>query len=112
MPRSHSIATSSAMGKAEQLAGGIGVALITTAGGLTVAIPALMLYMYFAGRLDALVMEMDSVAQKVVDLISAEGLSAQTAGHCKTYAEHCRKLAAEARAMAAAHAEMAKGAGR
>jgi len=39
-------------------------------------------------------------------------MSAQTAGHCKTYAEHCRKLAAEARAMAAAHAEMAKGAGR
>ncbi|MGQ0634606.1 MAG: MotA/TolQ/ExbB proton channel family protein [Planctomycetaceae bacterium] len=74
------IATSSAMGKAEQLAGGIGVALITTAGGLTVAIPSLMLYMYFAGRVDALVMEMDSAAQKVVDLISAEGLSSQTAG--------------------------------
>ena len=50
------------------------------AGGLTVAIPSLMLYMYFAGRVDALVMEMDSAAQKVVDLISAEGLASQTAG--------------------------------
>jgi len=73
------IATSSAMGKAEQLAGGIGVALITTAAGLTVAIPALMLYMYFAGRVDALVMEMDALAQKVVNLISAEALGAQGA---------------------------------
>lgn len=69
------IATSSAMGKSEQLAGGIGVALLTTAFGLTVAIPALMVYMYFAGRIDALVMEMDSVAQKVVDQISAEALA-------------------------------------
>lgn len=69
------IASSSAMGKAEQLAGGIGVALITTAGGLAVAIPALILYMYLIGRVDALVMEMDYLAQKVVNLISAEGLA-------------------------------------
>jgi biopolymer transport protein ExbB len=74
------IANSSAMGKSEQLAGGIGVALITTAAGLTVAIPAMMLYMYFAGRVDALVMDMDEAAQKVVDLISAEGLASQHAG--------------------------------
>ncbi|MCY2964282.1 MAG: MotA/TolQ/ExbB proton channel family protein [Planctomycetota bacterium] len=73
------IATSSAMGKSEQLAGGIGVALLTTAFGLTVAIPAMLVYMYFAGRIDALVMEMDSVSQKVVDLISAEGLVEQAA---------------------------------
>jgi biopolymer transport protein ExbB len=73
------IATSSAMGKAEQLAGGIGVALITTAGGLTVAIPSLILYMYLAGRVDALVMEMDALAQRVVNLISAEALAAQNA---------------------------------
>lgn len=74
------IATSSAMGKAEQLAGGIGEALLTTAGGLTVAIPAMMLYMFFAGRVDSLVMEMDALAQKVVHFISAEGLSGQNAG--------------------------------
>lgn len=69
------IATSSAMGKSEQLAGGIGVALLTTAFGLAVAIPSLMIYMYFAGRIDALVMEMDSLAQQVVELISAEAIS-------------------------------------
>lgn len=37
-------------------------------------------------------------------------MSAETAGHCKLYAEHCRKAAAEMRAMAAAHTEMAKAA--
>ena len=69
------IAGGTAMGKAEQLAGGIGVALLTTAGGLTVAIPSLILYMYLSGRVDILVMEMDALAQKVVGLISAESLA-------------------------------------
>lgn len=73
------IATSSAMGKSEALAGGIGIALINTAGGLCVAIPALIMYMYFAGRVDELVLEMDSMAQKLVNLISAEGLAMQAA---------------------------------
>ncbi len=69
------IAGGTAMGKAEQLAGGIGVALLTTAGGLTVAIPSLILYMYLSGRVDVLVMEMDALAQKVVGLISAEAIA-------------------------------------
>lgn len=70
----------SAMGKSEQLAGGIGEALISTAGGLLVAIPAIVLYNYFAGKVDSLVMEMDAVSQKLVNLISAEGLSPQSQG--------------------------------
>ncbi len=74
------IAVSSAMrnatDKIEKLAEGIGIALIATAGGLCVAIPALVLYMYLAGRVDAVVMEMDSLAQKLVNLISAEAFQA------------------------------------
>jgi len=69
------IAGGTAMGKAEQLAGGIGIALLTTAGGLTVAIPSLILYLYLSGRVDILVMEMDALAQKVVGMISAEGIA-------------------------------------
>jgi biopolymer transport protein ExbB len=61
-------------GKSEDLARGIGMALIATAGGLIVAIPALVMYMYLGGRVDAVVMEMDALAQRVVNLISAEGL--------------------------------------
>ena len=66
------IATANAMGKPELLAAGIGQALITTASGLTVAIPALIAYMFFLSRVDRLVMDIDVVAQDVVAEISAE----------------------------------------
>jgi biopolymer transport protein ExbB len=68
------IATSPAMGRAEMLAGGISVALITTAAGLLVAIPALVFYLYFVGRVDGLVMEIDHYGQEIVNLISFESL--------------------------------------
>lgn len=68
------IATSPAMGRAEMLAGGISVALITTAAGLLVAIPALIFYLYFVGRVDALVMEIDHYGQEIVNLISYEAM--------------------------------------
>lgn len=73
--------------KGERLAGGIGVALITTAAGLFVAIPSLILYMYLSGRVDQLVMEMDLAAQKVVNLISSEAIASRAkSGNAKTSA--------------------------
>ncbi len=71
------ISEKSAMGKSEELAGGIGLSLLTTAAGLGIAIPALIMYMYFSGKVDSLVIEMDGIAQELVDLISSEGLSEQ-----------------------------------
>ncbi len=68
------IAGSSAMGRPELLAGGIGGALLSTAAGLSVAIPALILYLWFVGRVDMLVMEIDRRGQDLVNLISAEAL--------------------------------------
>jgi biopolymer transport protein ExbB len=68
------IATSPAMGRAEMLAGGISVALITTAAGLLVAIPAMTFYLYFVGRVDSLVMQIDHHGQELVNLISLEAL--------------------------------------
>ena len=64
------IANSAAMGRTEMLAGGISVALITTASGLLVAIPALIFYLYFVGRVDGLIMEIDHYGQELVNLIS------------------------------------------
>lgn len=61
--------------KNEELAAGIGLALLTTAVGLMIAIPALIMYMYLAGRVDALVNEMDGYGQDLIDLVSAEGLA-------------------------------------
>jgi len=68
------IATSDAMGRPEQLAGGIGEALLATAFGLTVAIPSLAFYLYFISRVDRLVIELDALGQELVHLISAEAL--------------------------------------
>ena len=68
------IATVDAMGKTQQLARGISMALLTTAVGLLIAIPALTAYMYLAGKVDALVMEMDRYGQELIQMISAEGL--------------------------------------
>jgi biopolymer transport protein ExbB len=68
------IANSPAMGRSEMLAGGISVALITTATGLLVAIPALIFYLYFVGRVDSLIMEIDHYGQDLVSLVSYEGL--------------------------------------
>ncbi len=69
------IANAGAMGNSQQLAAGIALALVTTAAGLAIAIPAILLYMYYAGRVDALVMEMDALSQRLVAAISAEGLA-------------------------------------
>lgn len=68
------IASSPAMGRAEMLAGGISVALITTAAGLLVAIPSLVFYLIFVGRVDSLIMEIDHYGQELVGLVSHEGL--------------------------------------
>lgn len=68
------IANSAAMGRTEMLAGGISVALITTASGLLVAIPSLCFYLFFVGRVDGLVMDIDHHGQELVNLISSEGL--------------------------------------
>ena len=69
------IAEAGAMGRTEDLAAGIALALVTTAAGLMIAIPCLIAYMYLSGRVDSLVMEMDDLAQRVVNSISAEALS-------------------------------------
>jgi biopolymer transport protein ExbB len=74
------IATSAAMGKPELLAGGISEALVTTAAGLFVAIPALTIYMFFGGRVDGLIMEIDALGQELVNMISAEALQERPLG--------------------------------
>jgi biopolymer transport protein ExbB len=70
----NAIATSDAMGRPELLASGISQALLTTAGGLTVAIPALICYMFFVSRVDRLIIDIDALGQELVQMISAEEL--------------------------------------
>ena len=61
--------TSQGVGNAAALAGGIAQALITTAAGLTVAIPALIGYRYFRNRVDTLVVDMEKEAIKLVEAL-------------------------------------------
>jgi biopolymer transport protein ExbB len=76
----NAIATADAMGRPELLANGISQALLTTAAGLSVAIPALIFYLYFTSRVDRLVIEIDALAQQLVNTISAEELQNQEHG--------------------------------
>jgi biopolymer transport protein ExbB len=59
-------------GNANLLAGGISQALITTAAGLGVAIPALMFHRYFLRRVDDLVVSMEQEASKLVEIMHGE----------------------------------------
>lgn len=54
------------------IADGIYKALYTTIAGLTVAIPATIFYRYLISRIDGLVLIMEEIALKVVDLIQEE----------------------------------------
>jgi biopolymer transport protein ExbB len=56
-------------GNASALAGGISEALITTAAGLSVAIPALVMHRYFTGRIDAIVVDLEQQAIRLVDAL-------------------------------------------
>lgn len=64
--------TAHGVGNPSVLAGGISEALITTAAGLSVAIPSLIFYRYFRGKVDELVIKMEEEALKIVDVMHGD----------------------------------------
>lgn len=64
--------TVAGVGNPTVLAGGISEALITTAAGLSVAIPSLMFHRYFNGKVDRLVVKMEEEALKMVEVMQGE----------------------------------------
>ena len=54
------------------LAEGISNALVTTAAGLTVAIPTLVVYNYFVTRVDNMVLEMEISSSELVELLTQD----------------------------------------
>ncbi len=60
------------VGNAGNLAGGISEALITTAAGLSVAIPSLISHRYFIRRVDELVVGMEQEAIKLVEVVHGD----------------------------------------
>jgi len=67
-----SVITTEGVGNPTVLSGGISQALITTAAGLSVAIPSLMFYRYLRGRVEELVVFMEQEAIKLVEVIHGE----------------------------------------
>lgn len=65
----------SGVGDANVLAGGISEALITTAAGLTVAIPSYFFYRYFSGRVSEYVITMEEKAIKLIECIERGAIS-------------------------------------
>ena len=60
------------VGDPGQLAGGISEALITTAAGLTVAIPSLIFYRHLKRKIDELVVAMEQEAMKLVEFLHGD----------------------------------------
>jgi len=69
MIRTFRAITVAGIGDPTAMAGGIAEALITTAAGLIIAVPALMAYRYLRGRVDALVIDMEKESLKLVQAI-------------------------------------------
>ncbi len=65
--------TASGLGDPRTLSGGIGEALITTAAGLTVAIPSLIAYRFLRSKVERLVIRMEKEAMKLVDALDERG---------------------------------------
>jgi biopolymer transport protein ExbB len=63
------------VGKPEALAGGISEALLTTAFGLSIAIPTIVVYNYLSHRVDKLIREMEVNCVDLVDLLTYQETS-------------------------------------
>lgn len=66
------VITTQGVGNPEVLAGGISEALITTASGLVVAIPSLIFFRYYRGKISKLVVEMEEQALQLIELLHGE----------------------------------------
>lgn len=64
------------LGDVNQLAGGIGKALVCTATGMLVAIPALIFHRYFRGRITGYVVEMEQQAMALSDALEMRNAAA------------------------------------
>ncbi|MDH5648639.1 MAG: MotA/TolQ/ExbB proton channel family protein [Gammaproteobacteria bacterium] len=64
--------SSHGVGDPAVVAGGIAQALITTAAGLGVAIPSVMFFRYFRGKINELLVDMEQEAIKLVEILHGE----------------------------------------
>ncbi len=72
MIKAFSVISHAGIGNPQMLAGGISEALITTAAGLTVAIPSFVFYKLLRSRVDKRILRMERVSIELLDLINLE----------------------------------------
>lgn len=72
MIKTFNVIASLGYGHPEALAGGISEALITTAAGLGVAIPTVVLYNVFTSKVDALVIEMEKNSLRMLNILKRD----------------------------------------
>jgi biopolymer transport protein ExbB len=73
MIKAFNVISHAGIGNPQMLAGGISEALITTAAGLVVAIPAFVFYKILRSRVDKRILRMERVSLEILDLIGQEG---------------------------------------
>jgi biopolymer transport protein ExbB len=71
MIKSFSIVAAIGMSDPTKLAGGISEALVNTAAGLAVAIPALFAYNYFSGKKEAIVMDLEKGVTELMVILNS-----------------------------------------
>lgn len=79
-------------GNAKELAGGIKVAMVTTAGGLIVGIPAMFFYFFFRDKLQGVMTTVQKHASFAIDILSGE-IRLQGAAESSEAAEAAETLA-------------------
>jgi biopolymer transport protein ExbB len=79
MIQAFQVASVAGLGRADKLATGIYEALVTTFGGLTVAIPVMIFYYYFLSKIDAIVHEMNELSVQFTEHYTGEPTPAAAA---------------------------------
>ncbi len=95
-----SVITAQGVGSPTELAGGISQALVTTAFGITIAVPALIFHRYFRGKINDYAIEMEKEAIKLLGIASAPQ---------RRVTDSINSTASKNRKLAAAQAQIRKG---
>ena len=82
------ISVTGGLGNPAALAGGISQALITTVAGLTVAIPAYILYRYLRGKVDELVDRMEQETMRLMNAMRGARSEPETEHPLKAITKH------------------------
>jgi len=84
MIKAFNVISQSGTGNPGLVASGISEALITTATGMVVGIPALVMYHYFRGKIDRYVFEMEEISFQLVEELSYESVRTKKAQELET----------------------------